>query len=233
MLRQCWFLVAGALVATVVTLSAQTQVLTDAEKTDAIRAGVREKGALTGLVLRDTGQGWANAFSSGLNKYQTANTNTGFSLRVYTPRTWVEQEASNAAKEYRPFTMSEITEEMLEPVLRVVVYPDMPTVLSGSGMSNASSVEHVVLRDGNKRLVMQPIAKEPFTDTTSSALRDAAYQGLTAKFRLDALCELRGPKMNQEFFIVVVGQGTKEKEFKVKEKHFDRLPLSAGLCGVE
>jgi hypothetical protein len=138
--------------------------------------------------------------------------------------TWVEQLAANAAKEYRPFTISDITEEMLEPVLRVIVHPDTPTSLTAAGMSGTSSVEHVVLRDENKRMVVQPTSKEPFTDTASSALRDMAYQGIVAKFPLDALRELRGPKGDQEFLIVVVGAGAKEKAFKVKEKHFERLP---------
>ena len=148
--------------------------------------------------------------------------NNGFSLRVYTPMTWVEQLASNAAKEYRPFVIGDINEEMLEPVVRVIVYPDKPTHLVGGARS--SSAEHVVLRDESKRLVVQPISKEPFTEKASSALRDMEYQGVVAKFPIDSLRELRGPKGDKEFLIVVVGQGTKEKEFRVKQKHFERLP---------
>jgi hypothetical protein len=180
------------------------------------------KGRLSGLSLVDSGRAWSNALVASANRYATT-AGTGFSLRVYTPKTWVEQLASNAAKEYRPFTISDITEEMLEPVLRVVVYPDKPTYLSGAGMAGSSSAEHVVLRDENKRLVVQPISKEPFTDTASSAMRDMAFQGIIAKFPLDAVRELRGAKGDKEFLIVVVGAGTKEKEFRVKEKHFERL----------
>jgi hypothetical protein len=51
-----------------------------------------------------------------------------------------------------------------------------------------------------------------------------AYQGIVAMFPLDAVRELRGPKGDQEFLIVVVGEGRTEKVFKVKEKHFARLP---------
>ena len=92
-------------------------------------------------------------------------------------------------------------------------------------MQGTSSAEHVVLRDEGKRLVVQPISKEPFTDTISSALRDMAYQGIVAKFSIDDLKELRGPKADGEFLIVVIGAGTTEKEFRVKQKHFVRLPL--------
>jgi hypothetical protein len=224
-------LIVCALLASVVAVvDGQKLTLNDQDKADAVRDGVKMKGRLTGLVLTDSSQGWANAINAmntGLNGYgnrSDTNTSTGFSVRVYTPKTWVEQLASNAAKEYRPFTVSDIMEEMLEPVLRVVVYPDKPTRLTGSGMSGTSSVEHVVLRDESKRLVVQPTSKEPFADTASSALRDMTYAGIVAKFPLDAVRELRGAKGDKEFLIVVVGAGTKEKEFKVKEKHFERLP---------
>lgn len=207
----------------VVSIHAQKQTLSEQDKADAVRVGVKGKGRLTGLYLVDSGRAFSNAFIAGSNPY-AATAGTGFSLRVYTPRTWVEQVASNAAKEYRPFAVSDIIEEMLEPVLRVIVYPDKPTTLSGQGIRNASSAEHVVLRDDKKTMVVQPITVEPFTDTVSSALRDAAYQGVEAKFPLDALRELRGPKGDREFLIIVVGAGTREKEFRVKEKHFERLP---------
>jgi hypothetical protein len=151
------------------------------------------------------------------NAYNKSGTNTGFSVRVYTPKTWVEQLASNAAKEYRPFTVADITEEMLEPVLRVIVYPDKPTSVGFGSTNGTSSAEHVVLRDENKKTVVQPISKEPFSDR-------ADYQGVVAKFSLDSVREVRGPKGDKEFLIVVVGAATKEKEFKVKEKHFERLP---------
>ena len=68
-----------------------------------------------------------------------------------------------------------------------MVYPDKPTRLNGAGISRSSSVEHVVLRDEAKTLVVQPISKEPFTDTASSAIRDMAYEGIVAKFPLDRL----------------------------------------------
>ena len=206
-----------------IPVSAQKQALAEQDKADAVRLGVKEKGGLTGLGLSDSGRAFGNALVAMNNPYAQTD-GTGFSLRVYTPKTWIAQLASNAAKEYKPFTADDVTEEMLEPVLRVVVYPDKPTMLNGKGMSGASSAEHVVLRDENKRSVVQPMSKEPFTDTASSALRDMAYQGIVAKFPLDAVRELRGPKGDQEFLIVVVGEGRTEKAFKVKEKHFARLP---------
>ena len=219
------FLVAAALVATLAPISAQKLTLSDSDKAEAIQAGALLKGGLTGLVLLDSGQAWANAFSAiNRNAYQLDTTNSGFSLRVYTPMAWVEQQASNAAKLSRPFTVSDITEEMLEPVLRVIVYPDRLTQLTASGMSDTSAVKHVVLRDENKQLVFQPISLEPFTGIASSAPRDLAYQGLVAKFPLDEVCQMRGPGLDKAFFIVVRVDGMKETEFKVKPRHFNRLP---------
>jgi hypothetical protein len=193
-------------------------VLSDQDKADAIRIGLKDKGHLTGLSLTPS---FGDVFSASLANGKNAS--SGFSLRIYTPMTWVEQLAADAAKEYRPFTIADVTDEMLEPVLRVIVYPDKPTTLTAAGTRTASSVEHVVLRNKSK-VVVQPISKEPFTDTASSALRDMAYQGITATFSLDAVRELRGSRDDQEFSVIVIGEGAREKEFVVKAKHFERLP---------
>lgn len=215
-------IIAVAVLVGFATISAQQQSLLDEEKADAIFLGSREKGRLTGLSLTDVGRLWTNAIIAAGDRYaQTVG--TGFSLRIYTPYTWIEQQASNAAKEYRPFTVRDITAEMLEPVLRVYVYPDKPTSLTGYGMSLASSVQHVVIRDVGKSLVLQPLTKEPFTDTASSALRDMAYQGIVTKFPLSALADLRASSSKKEFLIIIVGEGTQERVYTVKEKHFPAL----------
>jgi hypothetical protein len=36
--------------------------------------------------------------------------------------------------------------------------------------------------------------------------------------------ELRGPYGDGEFLIVAIGAGAKEKEFRVKSKHFSEVP---------
>jgi hypothetical protein len=194
--------VAVAVVASVVTLSAQKQTLTDQEKLAAVQMGVKEKGRLTGLPLLD-GSGGAV-----------------FSLLVYTPTTWIAQQASDAAKRYLPFTVADITEDMLLPVLHVRVHPATPTMLTAAGMQQASSVDHVILRSADKQVVIQPLTEVPFEEVASSAMRDAVYTGMMATFPLDAVVALRTGK--EEFAIVVIGK--REKEFKVKAKHFERLP---------
>jgi hypothetical protein len=213
----------AVVVATAVGVSAQKQNLTDQEKTDAVRIGTKARGRLTGLFLMDSGRAFSNALLTANNPYATP-AGGGFSIRVYSPMTWIEQMAADAAKRYQPFSVADITEDMLSPVLRVVVFPDKPTRLTGAGLAQASSVEHVVLRDEAKTIAVQPLAERPFSDVASSALRDAAYEGVQATFALDELGPLRGPRGDREFYIVVVGNGTAEKAFKIKQKHFERLP---------
>jgi hypothetical protein len=201
--------------------------MSERDKADAIMRGTKMKGRMTGLLLQDSEQAFASALSAGLNRgLSQSGTNTGFSLRVYTPKAWLMQLAADAAKEYRSFTVRETTDEMLEPVLRVVVYPDKPTYVTASGMLGTSSVQHVILRDEQKRLVVQPSFKEDFEETASNAMGGkAAFQGLRAQFPMDGVRELRGPNNDREFYIVVIGSAvSKEKEFKVKQKHFASLP---------
>lgn len=209
------------LAGTVVT--AQKQALTDQDKADAVRIGTKEKGKITGLILIDSARAISNGFVAGLNPNAMTD-GVGFSLRVYTPTTWVRQIAADAAKEYRPFDAGDITDDMLEPMLRVIVFPDKPTRMTGAGMAMSSSVQHVVLRDEAETLVLQPFSKEPFADTASSALRDVNYEGIVARFPLEGVRALRGPKGDKEFLIIVIGATRSEKTFKVKGKHFDRLP---------
>jgi hypothetical protein len=197
--------------------------LSDQDKADAVRLGIQHKGRLTGLSLTNSGRPFANASITAANR-DAATDGTGFSLRVYTPRTWVEQMASNAAKASRPFVVDDIKDQMLEPVLRVVAYPNKPTVRSDTGVSGASSAETIVLQDEYKRTVIQPLSKEPFVDIVSSPLQELAYQGIVATFPLESLRGIRGPNGDEEFLIVLVGAGT-EKEFRVTRKQFSGIPL--------
>jgi hypothetical protein len=92
-------------------------------------------------------------------------------------------------------------------------------------VSGTSSVEHVVLTSKDKQQVVQPLSKEPFTEDVQNAFgAKLQYTGLIATFPLDAVRELRGGKADQEFNVIVVGNGRKERQFTVKKKHFERLP---------
>ena len=72
-------------------------------------------------------------------------------------------------------------------------------------------------------MVIQPISKEITTEEVSNAMGGrATFQGLVLKFSMADLAEIRGG--DGEFFITVIGNTTEEKDFKVKKKHFERLP---------
>jgi len=186
----------------------------------AIADGTRDKGKREGIILRDSAAGFAAALGSSGG----AQSSKGFWVEAYTPLTWIQQKASTAAKEYHPMTSADVTPELLEPVFRVVAHPDMPNTVNAKGMTGTSSVQHVVLRDESRKIVIQPIFKEPFDEEASNAMGGkAAFTGLTLKFPLEGLRELRGKDGNGEFFITIIGESGAEKNFKVKKKHFDDL----------
>ena len=121
------------------------------------------------------------------------------------------------SRAFGQFTIDDLTDDATEPVLRLVVFPDTPNTVTAQGMQGTSSVQHVVLRDEPKRIVIQPTFKEPFSEETSNAMGGkATFQGLQVKFPLDALREIRGSRGDREFFITVIGSSGEEKDFKVK-----------------
>jgi hypothetical protein len=186
-----------------------------------IASGLARRGQSTGLRLVDSGQQWMAALSASGSGATASN---GFSVHIYTPLAWVEQMASDAAKEYRTFGMANLTADVFEPVVRVSVYPDTPNTVSARGMAGTSSVRHVVLRDEHKRIVIQPSSKETFTEEAANAMGGrATFEGVRATFPLDALGELRGESDDGEFYVTVVGTTGEERDFKVKRKHFERL----------
>jgi len=194
-------------------------VLPTAAVAAAVQVGLRGKGQEQGLRLIDSQQQFAAAMTA--SSYGRGS--NGFSLRAYTPVAWVRQLASNAAKEYRTLDPAELGREHIEMVLRLFVNPDTPNTVTASGMSGTSSVQHVVLRDESKRIVIQPLSKEAFTEEVANAMGGrATFQGLVAKFDMDDLTEIR--KGDGEFFITVIGASGEEKNFKVKKKHLERMP---------
>jgi hypothetical protein len=195
--------------------------LDDSQIAAALAAGAKDKKKHHGLILRDSGQGFVAAMSAG-GTGPTAS--SGFWLEGFTPLSWIEQESARAAREYRTLSLSDVGEEYREPVFRVIAHPDMPNTVTKGGMAGTSSVQHVVLRDESRKLVVQPIQKETFQEEAKNAMGAVmTFTGVTAKFSMDALRELRGANGDREFFITVVGESGEEKNFKVKKKHFDEL----------
>jgi hypothetical protein len=189
---------------------------------DAVRIGMQQKGRTQGLRLVDSAQ----QFVAGMGSLgDGAIASNGFRVQIYTPLAWIRQLASDAAKEYRQFSVTDLSDEATEPVLRVVAYPDTRNTVSRDGMLGTSSVRHLVLRDESKRIVVQPIFKEAFSVEAANAMGGkAAFEGLRLKFPMDAVRDLRGPNRDREFFVTVIGTTGEERDFRVKKKHFDDLP---------
>ena len=210
------------------------RAFTFADKVQAVQAGLAYKGGHTGLILRDSGKGFMNALtaaSNGLNasnrkSYSSPTTvgSSGFWIEAWTPAAWIAQQASTAAKEYRQFTAESITDEMMEPVFRVIVHPDTPSEVSAAGVAGTRSVQRVVLRNKARTLVVQPTSTKPNTEEVANAMGGrVSYVGLEATFPLDGLRALRGPQGDQEFLITVVATSGSERNFTVKEKHFKHM----------
>lgn len=193
--------------------AAQESILPGSNIETAIAEGLRERGKMQGLLLVDVASRFATAFATADNPQAS-----GYVVRLYSPLSWIKQKASDAAKEYRPFTKADVTPDMLDPVLRVVVYPSTPTHVIAGATRLASSVQHVVIRDSSRGQVVQPLRKEPFSEDVQNALgASVEYTGTSAVFPLQQVEQLRDAK--GEFFITVVGTNG-DKDFKVKRKHF-------------
>jgi len=185
----------------------------------ALSYGEVAQGKYFGLQLKDSAQSFLAA-TSGEGTW-------GFSLHVHTPFTWIAQNASWESKKYKVMTKEQVTEEMCDPVLRVYANPDMPTHVTRDGMWGSSGVEHVIIRSTKKKgfEVLQPLETQEdieFAQNTFGA--EVAYSSLAAYFNMDEVARISNLDKKGEFFIVVIGTTGEEKKFKVKTKHFKRLP---------
>jgi hypothetical protein len=189
----------------------------------AILVGHRQESRAQGLGFLDTGQTWTQLVTpSGTGP----KASTGFRLRLHTPLAWIRQLASDAAREYRRFTLDEVTEEMTQPVLRVTAYSTPPDIVTAGGTAGKSWVRHVVLRSRSKDVIVQPLSKEAYSEHVVNALGGRAVsEGLRLTFPIDAVRELRGPLGDAEFFITVIVASGEETNLKVTKKHFADLPM--------
>jgi hypothetical protein len=195
---------------------------TDQQIAANIQIGLKARGRTQGLVLEDSFKRFTAALTAGGTGPTASN---GFSVTAYTPLAWVRQLASDAAKEYRQFGTESVSDEMLEPMFRVVAFPDTPNTVTAEGLRGTASVQHVVLRDESRKIVVQPVSKEPFVQEAANAMGGrASFEGLRLKFRMEDVRELRGTRGDREFFITVIGSTREEKDFRVRKRHFDDLP---------
>jgi hypothetical protein len=186
----------------------------------AIALGRQKKNANHALVLRDVGQGFANAMAAlSTPRWQAPATKSGLWLEIYTPLSWVSQQAATAEREYRAF---ELTPEMLAPVVRVYAHPDTPDIVTARGAAGTRSVQHVVMQNRRRSITVQPLEGEEFIEESRNAMGGSlTYRGQVVTFAFDDVLRLH---QEGEFDVVVVATSG-EKRYTVKRKHFARLPM--------
>jgi hypothetical protein len=199
---------------------AQAPQLTDANINSLIQTGFKADGH---WILHAPGVHLYDKWSSlGAATDKTGNVSAGFSVDVYTPSAWIEYQAFLAHQKMMPFTLESVTPDMRRHVLRVVAHPDTPRQVTAKGMAWTSSVEHVVIQDSAKRIVIQPTAETPSTQEVQSAVSSPiTMHGQTAEFSLDDLTKIQDADQHGEFIITVIGQT--KKDFKVKAKDLEKL----------
>jgi len=143
----------------------------------------------------------------------------GYRITVYTPRTWVAQLARRVGER---LSVADVAPADRASLLRVVVAPSAPTL--GASRDQSSAVLRVLLLDERRRGQLLPEAFQSFAARHRDLLGGArALNGMEAAFPLEDLDALRGGP-DREFFVRVEGTGY-SKDFKIKRKHFVRLPM--------
>jgi hypothetical protein len=196
--------------------SSTYHTLNDSEVAAAVLKGSHESPARIGLTLVDM----ETLLLSGMFCKECGQ--SGYSIVVYTPLKWIEYQAAVAHRQLRPFSYAAVTPQMREPILRVMAYPSKADYITGTGLSMSSSVMRVVLTDGTKQNIIQPLTNENGTVESNSALRSFTYTSASASFNLEDVDQIRGTANNGEFFVAVVGTN-QNKYFKVKTRMFKAL----------
>ena len=196
--------------------------LTDTQVESAIARGTRQPGRMQGLYLFEVDASLLNGLGSLLQQSGKLNSDVeipsaGFELVVFTPQTWIAQQASDAAKAGATFSRSDVTQQMLQPLLRVLVLPSSPSSAATHSDSDASAVSGVTIADSARRIVIQPALKESITRQ--------GLAGVIAGFSLRDVGRIR--THDPEFFVRVSGPN-RFKDFRIKQENFANLP---GLPG--
>lgn len=146
----------------------------------------------------------------------------GYRITIYTPQTWVTHLARQAATVGTALTVADVAPADRAPVLRVLASPSAPTI--GASRAQSSAVLRVLVLDEGRRSELLAEHAESFAARHRVILGSArALNGIEATFHLGAFDVLRGGA-GQEFFVRIEGTGY-TKDFKIKRKHFDQLPL--------
>lgn len=198
----------------------QSYPMSDEMIANAIEEGEALRGHMTGLSLKDSLSRFARHTGN-------PNLSTGFSVDIYTPYSWVSQQASWAAARYKKLAVADVGDSMTDAVLRVYANPDVPTRVTEQGLIGTSGVDHVIIRSTAKKdfAILQPVIIEEDVEYAYNAFgAGIAFASKMAVFELQQVVDICKLDNRREFFVVVIGTTGEEKKFKVKTKHFERLP---------
>ena len=193
---------------------------TEHEIGQAVDFGLRARGGVHGLVLPDSGD---HSFPTMGILWRSATPGTRLRVHFYKSLAWMRQLASDAARDQRAFSVTDIDAEAMEPVVRVVAYPDLEHARR-IGTPTVPSVQQIVLRDESWRTVIQASAKTAIASEGQPAGEAPTLDGLRVKFPLDGLNELRGPRGDREFYVTISLTSGEEKSFRVTREQFESLP---------
>ena len=187
--------------------------LTEKYIEEAIKEGLDGKRASVRLV--DHGTGVTSRLMGGGT--------TGFEITILTPYARIVTAAYEAKRKYMNFTREDVTEGMLAPVMLIIIDPDKPYNLTEVDAGEAQNVEHVVLADIQKKMIIQPSAIEFFNEELrGEAGAVFTFKGAYVEFPIEEVIKVSKRDYKGEFFIKVIGT-RKEKEFKIKEKHVKNI----------
>lgn len=207
-------------------LFAQEVALTDDQVNSAIQYDKEHQKAKQGLYLEDQSKNVLNAINAVANMNQPYSAQhhanyKGFSVQAFTPTTWIRQKAAEAAKEYREFMIADVTEDMRRPVLYIIIFASKS---KDGEQIFGESVQHVVIRSESRSKVLQPLKIESFGEGQQNIFgASEEYVGRTVTFSLEEVQKVRMASPDGEFFVTVIGENS-EKNFKIKKKHFEKLP---------
>ena len=202
--------------------------LSEADIEEALALG-KHANTKAGLVLGATGFDFApmaddsnrnNSFA----QHRTSRRTSGFGVEIYTPFTWLTRIGRDQKAKGRDMLPRHVTDRLLDPVLHVLCFSDVPQQdLYGV---YGTIVTDVTLRSTKKGVPdVVPTGTQRIPDRVRTVSGDVIDMGpLRADFALDEVVALSALDKKGEFFVVIVPEKGKEKKFKVKSKHFEKLP---------
>lgn len=140
---------------------------------------------------------------------------TPFIVLISGPLNRIQDAASVASKEYRPFTREDVTAEMLADEIIVTAAPKTPR----SVQDRTPRAERIVIQTRTKPpMTIQPTREEPLkSEWTNGFGATIEGRGMEAAFPRSAVPQ------GEELEVVIVTQLKRETRLIVKKQHLEKL----------